>query len=115
MNVSFAQHIRRSTTFLHVILQHAHQRLTGYLFILPAVVLEGLFFGYPLLRTMYISLHNWPVLGPKRYIGLENYDYILSNDQFWETLRFTGLYTVLVTPAIFIVAFGLAVLVNRFA
>jgi multiple sugar transport system permease protein len=113
VTVSISQHMHSSAMFFQAILHRARQRVAGYIFVLPALMLEGLFFGYPLLRTVYISLHDWPVLGAKHYIGLENYSYILSNDQFWEALRFTGLYTVVVTPAIFIVAFGLAVLVNQ--
>lgn len=85
----------------------------GYLFILPALALEGVFFGYPLLRAAYMSLHKWPVLGTPTYIGFENYTNLLEDDQFIQSLSFTVKYTFFVTPAIFVAAFGLALLVNQ--
>ena len=87
--------------------------LKGYLFILPALLLMGIFFGYPLLRAIQMSLYNWPVLGPKVFIGAQNYLDLLRDAQFLQTLQFTLAYTVLVTPAIFIAAFLLALLVNQ--
>ena len=59
-----------------------------------------------------MSFHNWPLLGPHSFIGLDNYVRLLSDKQFWNSLLFTTKYTVLVTPAIFILAFILALLVN---
>ena len=46
------------------------------------------------------------------FIGLDNYSKLLSDKQFWSSLWFTTRYTVLITPIIFICAFGLAMLVN---
>lgn len=87
--------------------------LTPYLFILPAVLLEGVFFGYPLVRTLWMSLHDWPMLGTQTFVGLGNYSDLLADAGFWRTLRFTVLYTVLVTPPIFLAGTALALLVDR--
>ncbi|MDZ7802332.1 MAG: sugar ABC transporter permease [Trueperaceae bacterium] len=87
--------------------------LNGYLFVLPALLLIGVFFGYPLLRAFQMSFYDWPVLGSKTFIGFQNYVGLLNDGTFIQSMRFTLLYTVLVTPAIFLVAFLLAVLVDR--
>jgi multiple sugar transport system permease protein len=88
-------------------------KLKGYLFIAPAVVLMSVFFGYPLVRAFEMSLYNWPVLGAKRFLGLENYLNLVNDAQFISSLGFTVTYTLWVTPAIFIAAFVLAILVNQ--
>lgn len=85
----------------------------GYLFVLPALLLIGVFFGYPLVRAMQMSFYEWPVLGSRTFVGLQNYVGLLNDGTFLQSMRFTLLYTVLVTPAIFLVAFLLAVLVDR--
>jgi multiple sugar transport system permease protein len=62
--------------------------------------------------TGWMSLHNWPLLGKAKFIGLENYQSILQDQQFWDSLKFTARYTLIVTPAIFILGFILAMLVK---
>jgi multiple sugar transport system permease protein len=91
----------------------AHRRqATGLLFVLPAVTFTVVFFFIPLLMTGWMSLHNWPLMGNRSYIGLDNYVRLTTDQQFWTSLAFTTKYTVLVTPVIFVLAFILAMLVN---
>ena len=61
---------------------------------------------------MWMSLHNWPLLGEPKFIGLDNYLRLASDRNFLNALVFTGKYTVVVTIAIFIVAFPLALFVD---
>lgn len=84
----------------------------GFLFVLPAVAFTTIFFILPLFMTGYMSLYNWPLLGQRSFIGLDNYATLLSDKQFGAALLFTFKYAVLVTPAIFLLAFALAMLVN---
>jgi multiple sugar transport system permease protein len=88
------------------------QRAVGLLFVLPAVAFTVVFFLIPLIMTVYMSLHDWPLLGERAFIGLENYQNLVTDRQFWNSLWFTTRYTLLITPIIFILAFGLALLVN---
>jgi multiple sugar transport system permease protein len=85
----------------------------GLLFITPAVLLVLVFFVAPLGMAFWMSLHNWPLLGRPRFIGLGNYVALVDDTRFWNALRFTALYTVVVTVAIFSVAFPLALFVER--
>lgn len=88
------------------------QRSIGLFFVLPAVIFTVVFFILPLCMTVFMSLHDWPLLGDHEFIGLENYVNLASDRQFWNSLWFTTRYTLLVTPVIFFMAFGLALLVN---
>ncbi len=85
----------------------------GILLVLPCIVLVCLFFIAPLLMTIWMSFTNWPLLGSVHFIGIENYLTLLKDSQFWQSLGFTLKYTVVVTPAIFLAAFGLALLVRQ--
>lgn len=86
---------------------------TGFLFVLPTVIFVAVFFIIPLLMTAFMSLHDWPLFGPRTFIGLQNYTNLLEDRQFIKSLDFTGRYTLVITPLIFIVAFCLASLVQR--
>ena len=50
----------------------ASDNLTGYLFILPSVVLISVFGIFPVFFTLYVSLHKWRIKR-SRFIGLSNY------------------------------------------
>jgi multiple sugar transport system permease protein len=85
----------------------------GLAFIVPSFVFIGVLFLLPLVMTVWMSLHNWPLLGKVSFIGLDNYAELLSDSQLWNSIGFTLLYTVLVTTALFAVALPLALLVDR--
>lgn len=85
----------------------------GLAFILPGFLFILVLFLIPLVMTVWMSFYHWPLLGRHKFIGLANYTELLSDTQLWHSLGFTLLYTVLVTAAIFLVAFPLALLVNR--
>lgn len=88
------------------------RRYVGLLFVLPAAAFTLVFFVIPLGMTIFMSLYDWPLLAEHTFIGLNNYSQMLNDAQFWDSLRFTTSYTLLVTPPIFILAFILALLVN---
>ena len=79
---------------------------------LPAVLFMLVFFIFPLLMTVWMSFHDWPLLGVPVFIGIKNYVTMLQDGQFWASLWFTTQYTVMVTVPIFVLAFLLALLVN---
>ncbi len=91
----------------------ARQRRAGFLFVLPSVLFILVFFVAPLIMAAWISLHNWPLFGKTRFIGLGNYVTLFRDPQFWRALRFTTAYALLVTPPIFLLGFAMALLVNR--
>jgi multiple sugar transport system permease protein len=85
----------------------------GFLFVLPALLLIVTLFLIPLVMSFWISLHNWPLLGDHTFIGAQNYLDIVHDSMFWQSLWFTTRYTLVVTPIIMVVAFGLALLVKQ--
>lgn len=59
-----------------------------------------------------MSFYDWPVLGEKTFVFLDNYIKLFQDSQFWNSLLFTMKYAVFVTPCLFILAFILALLIN---
>jgi multiple sugar transport system permease protein len=85
----------------------------GMIYIAPAMALVIVFFVMPVLFTGWMSLHNWPLMGAARWIGFGNYFRMLNDVRFISALNFTAYYTVIVTIAIFAVAFPLAIFVEK--
>ncbi|CAN7697057.1 carbohydrate ABC transporter permease [Pararhizobium sp. LjRoot238] len=85
----------------------------GLMYIAPAMALVILFFVMPVIFTGWMSLHNWPLMGGTRWIGFKNYVRMFHDARFMSALQFTACYTVIVTIAIFAVAFPLAIFVEK--
>ncbi|MBY4593115.1 MULTISPECIES: carbohydrate ABC transporter permease [Rhizobium] len=85
----------------------------GLAYIAPAMALVIVFFIMPVLFTGWMSLHNWPLMGASRWVGLNNYYRMVNDTRFVTALNFTAYYTVIVTIAIFAVAFPLAIFVEK--
>ena len=46
------------------------------LYLLPACILVFAFFLFPLAYLSYISFFEWDGLGPKTFVGFENFEYV---------------------------------------
>lgn len=84
----------------------------GLAFTSPALLLVGAFALFPLGFGIYISLTNWPLVGPYHFIGLSNYQSLIHNSEFLQSIVFTLKYTAIVTIPIFVVGYALAVFVR---
>lgn len=68
--------------------QKTQERLTIFLFLLPAMGLFLIFVVYPIFQSIYYSFFNWKGLGPAvDFVGLENFEKILSDKVFLKALQ----------------------------
>ncbi len=90
------------------------QKLVPYLFMLPNLIIFGLFIITPAIMGIYFSMTSFRGLGDSpEFIGLANYRALVSDEHFlaamWNTIRL-----VLVTlPVVFIISLGLAVIISK--
>jgi len=82
----------------------------GFLYILPALLFVAFFVFWPLGQLVYISLTDTSLLGGGKFIGLDNYIRAFEDKTFWRALWFTVRYTVVITPVLMGIGFGLALL-----
>ena len=60
--------------------------LTPALLLAPAVVLFSIFVLYPIASSLWLSLHEWDGISPKKFVGLGNYVELFSDDVFWTAI-----------------------------
>ena len=77
------------------------------------MALVTVLFLLPLVMLLWMSLYDWPLLGSRHFAGLANYLGMLGDRGFWRAMLFTAKYTVALTAGIFVVAFPLALFVER--
>ncbi len=68
----------------------------GITFVLPSIVFFSLFNFYPILNALYTSFFKKKVLSlaAPEFIGLKNYFYLLTSDNFWNSIRATAVFTI---------------------
>ena len=93
--------------------RYIRKRLFNMAFILPLLIVNITFFVIPFVKSLYMSLFDWKLLGNKLFIGLANYAKAFQDPKFLHSLKFTFQYGIIVTPLLFIVAFIMAILVNQ--
>jgi multiple sugar transport system permease protein len=86
---------------------------TGFLLTAPALILVSIFFVLPLVLVCWMSLHNWPLFGATKFTGLHNYNQLLHDRTFGDSLLFTAEYTAIVTPIQVVLGYLLAVMVRH--
>lgn len=69
--------------------------MTGWLFMLPLVLVNTLVILGPSVATVYYSFTEWSGIGPAEWVGLQNYRDILSDGDFWSALWNNVLWTIM--------------------
>jgi multiple sugar transport system permease protein len=67
----------------------------------------------PIVVLFYMSLTNWNVFGTANWVGLDNFERLVGDGSFRIALLNTLYYSALHIPLTFVVALGLALLLNN--
>lgn len=90
---------------------------SAWLFLTPALLFYAIFLIFPVLSSLYLSLHEWNMLTSPldaKYVGWSNYSYIFTKDKvFLKALGNTFIYAMSVVPISVVLSIFLAVLVYR--
>lgn len=83
------------------------------LFIAPAILWLLTFTLFPLLYSLYLSLHGSRFLRVTHFVGLENYRMVLTDYRFWQAFRVTLTFVVVDVIATTFIGLLLALLFNN--
>lgn len=84
-----------------------------YIMLAPWIIGFLVFKLYPIIVSFYYSLLEYPILGDPEFVGFQNYIEILTKDDtFMKSLVATLKYVLIGTPAVVIVAFFVAFILN---
>ena len=91
------------------------QRRLAYRLIAPAVILMLAVTGYPILYAFWLSLHRYNLASPAdtKFIGLANYQTILTDNYWWTAFFVTLVITVISVAIEFVLGLGLALVMHR--
>lgn len=87
--------------------------LSGYLFVLVAVLFFLVFTIYPLVSAVVTSFQLYKPFGSD-FVGAKNYINTFQNELFWKSLRNTLVYTAVVVPVSILFSFAIALMIMPF-
>ncbi|WP_243088299.1 sugar ABC transporter permease [Streptomyces sp. 891-h] len=90
-----------------------NQRVAPYLFVLPNMLIFGLFVIYPAINNFNISMYDSGNGRDFTYVGGGNYQGMLSEAEFWSAARHTVIFAVFFVTLTTVVSIGLALLLNQ--
>ena len=84
-----------------------------WIFLLPTVVLYGLYTIYPIIASYWYSLVEWNGFdADQQFVGLSNYRAVFADPLFWNSFKVTLLFMLLVVPARVLLTLLLAIVLN---
>ena len=91
----------------------SRQAIHGWLLLLPAFALLALFTHWPVLGTIWDSLHATPKGGnPAPWVGLDNYQVMVADEVFWKSVWNNLWYALGTVPISIALAIVMALWVN---
>ena len=90
-----------------------HEISTAYIFILPMLAGLMLFSVIPFVQNILYSFRKMGTFGNGTFVGLKNYQDLLSDETFWLALKNTAFYAVVGVPLVIIFSIFLANLLNK--
>lgn len=91
------------------------ERAAAYIFTTPAMILLVAFLAVPMIYTVYYSVFKYQVMRPDdiAFVGMDNYAKLFKDMDFWQSLKNTFYFTVIVVPVQCVLALALALLVSK--
>jgi len=86
--------------------------IIGYLFIMPFILGVLIWVVYPAGMAAWLSLNQWNLITPPKFVGLDNFKTMFADKLFWQSLKVTFLYTFVSVPSGLVISFLMALLIN---
>ncbi len=90
-----------------------HQTAAPLLFLLPNILIFGLFIIVPAIQGLRMSLTEWGVFTTPRFIGFANFVELAQDAVFWKTFSNTIVYSLFTVSLIMVYALALALLLYK--
>ena len=88
-------------------------QIAGLYFVLPTLVIYGIFLIYPMITAFHYSFFKWNLLSEKKYVGLSNFAKMINDKRFWNSYITTFHFTLISIVLIIILSFILALILEK--
>ncbi|HVU14977.1 MAG TPA: sugar ABC transporter permease [Phototrophicaceae bacterium] len=89
------------------------EAFTFYVLIAPWLAGFLVFLAWPMVRSLYLSFTDYSLLAPPVWVGIQNYQRIFSDPDFWQSLKVTFEFALGSVPGGTIIALGIAMVLAQ--
>ena len=94
-------------------MKHRESRI-GYLFMLPSLIILGVFVFWPIIQAFILSIQHWQFGNhPTTWVGLQNYQRMLTDHRAIGAFLNTLVFTFVSVPLGLLISLGLALALNE--
>lgn len=87
--------------------------MIAYIFLLPWLIgFFGLVLG-PMVSSLYLSFTQYDLLNPPQWVGLQNYQEMFQDSNYWDSVKVTLIFVFIAVPTQLAAALLVALLLNR--
>ena len=105
----------RSSISNQVMAFSKQEKITGWVMLLPALLVLGLVFIYPIARAFWLSwfTENLGTQLQPVFSGLSNYQRMIGDGRFWQSLWNTSVFTLFSVVLELLLGLGVALVLNK--
>jgi len=92
------------------------RRILPYLMLLPALLILTIVIVGPTLYAIVMSFHSWDLTNPaagQKFIGLQNYQTLLSDQYFWDAIKTAGIFAIGACAIEILLGLGMSLLLTE--
>ena len=91
------------------------EKITGWLLVVPALLIMGLVFVYPILRAFYLSwfAENLGTQLQPVFVGFSNYQRMIGDGRFWQSIFNTSVFTAASVSLELLLGLVVALVLNK--
>jgi len=87
--------------------------VNSYILVSPYILHVFVFVLFPVAFSLFLTFHEWNIIGPMKYVGASNYEKLLMDQYFLKSIRNTLVFLAIHIPLQIIIAIGIAVILNQ--
>lgn len=88
-------------------------KASSYLLVSPYILHFTVFVLFPVGFSLFLTFHEWNIIGPMKFVGLANYEKLFQDQYFLKSIRNTLVFLAVHIPLQIIIALGLASVLNE--
>ncbi|MEP6646232.1 MAG: sugar ABC transporter permease [Saprospiraceae bacterium] len=85
----------------------------SYLLVSPYILHFAVFVLFPVGFSLFLTFHEWNIIGPMKFVGLANYEKLVQDQYFLKSIRNTLVFLGIHIPLQIVIALGLAAVLNE--
>lgn len=105
--------MQQSARRTRVLSRRRRETVAAAVFLGPDLIGLIVFVLLPIVFAIYVSFFSWNLISPMKFIGLENYQRLVGDAEWWASLGRTFQFALIYVPLLFALALGLAVAFTR--